>query len=246
MKYLIGIDDTDNKDSRGTGYRARNMASLVEQEKLGLVLGITRHQLFVHDDIAYTSQNSSACLEIESDKPEDLRLFCRQFLLEDSAIGSDAGISFCEFINIPDEIIKWGNRAKCEVLKIEEAYSLSKKYNIYLEGLTGEKIGIIGALAAIGLRKEGNDGRFIWLAGNQLREVKGSYTVNQLKKLILLTGAYTRNQQQIPNHDIIQLHDWVRPVLKNKQIIIYVDKAENNENYNWKMASKEYHKSISG
>ncbi|MCF8373598.1 MAG: hypothetical protein K9H64_18400 [Bacteroidales bacterium] len=245
MKYLIGIDDTDNKDSRGTGFRARHMASMIEENSLGKVLGITRHQLFVHPSIAYTSQNSSACIEVESNQAENLRLFCRQFLLDDSAPGSDAGMSFCEEERIPDEIMEWGNKAKCEVLQMEDAFSLSSKYNIYLEGLTGEKIGVIGALAAIGLRKGENDGRFIWLQGNQLRAVNGIQTLQELKEKIGLTAALTQNGVSVADGARIQLHDWVRPVLQNKQILIYVDKAENYENYDWKMASKEYHQSIS-
>lgn len=245
MKYLIGIDDTDNKESRGTGFRARHMASLIEENDLGKVLGITRHQLFVHPSIAYTSQNSSACLEVESNQAEKLRLFCRQFLLGDSAPGSDAGICFCEIDNIPDEIMDWGNLAKRVVLKMDDALNLAKKFNIYLEGLTGEKIGVIGALAAIGLRKEGNDGRFIWLQGNQLREVNGIQTLQELKEKIGLSVALTKDGFSVADKDHIQLHDWVRPVLQNKQIIIYVDKSEDYENYDWKMASKEYHQSIS-
>ena len=55
-KYLFGIDDTDNKFSRGTGFRARHLSSLINQELLGDVLSITRHQLYVHSDIPYTSQ----------------------------------------------------------------------------------------------------------------------------------------------------------------------------------------------
>jgi hypothetical protein len=245
MKYLIGIDDTDNKESRGTGFRARNMASLIEKNKLGRVLGITRHQLFVHPEIAYTSQNSSACLEVESDQPEKLRLFCREFLLKDSAPGSDAGICFCEWDCVPAEIIEWGKRAKKVVLKMQDAFDLAAKHTVYLEGLTGEKIGVIGALAAVGLRKEGDDGRFVWLMGNQLREISGICTVQELIDKINLTAVFTREGVAVPEQDRILLHDWVRPVLQKNQIIIYVDKVENNENYSWKMASKEYHKSIS-
>lgn len=241
----MGIDDTDNKESRGTGFRARHMASLIEENELGRALGITRHQLFVHPAIAYTSQSSSACLEVESDKAEKLRLFCRTFLLKDSAPGSDTGICFCEWDKIPDKIIDWGNKAKRVVLKMDDALYLASKHSIYLEGLTGEKIGVIGALAAIGLRNEGNDGRFIWLKGNQLREVNGICTVQELKEKIGLSAALTRNGVSVAVQDRIQLHDWVRPVLKNSQIIIYVEKAENNGNDHWKMASKEYHQSIS-
>ena len=46
---LIGIDDTDNLESRGTGYRARMLARHLGEAQLGTVTGITRHQLLVDD-----------------------------------------------------------------------------------------------------------------------------------------------------------------------------------------------------
>jgi hypothetical protein len=56
----IGLDDTDNKTSRGTGRLARAIAeSLAERYA---VRGITRHQLLVDPRVPYTSHNSSATL----------------------------------------------------------------------------------------------------------------------------------------------------------------------------------------
>ncbi len=246
MKLLIGIDDTDNKNSRGTGFLARRIASEIENQKLGEVMGITRHQLFVHPEIKYTSQNSSACLEVVSNKATELRLYCRDFLLENSAPGSDAGLCLCKSDIFPQEIVEWGLCAKTQILNIDDAYQLASDYNIYLEGLTGEKIGVIGALAAVGLRKDGSDGRFIWIEGNQLREINGVHKLTEIRNIIGNITAISRNGEIVNDWERIQLDDWVRPVLRRNQKIIYVDKAENNENYDWKMADKEFHKSISG
>ena len=67
MRCLIGIDDTDNLESRGTGFRARQLGGRLAEAGLGKVRGITRHQLFVHPSIPYTSHNSSACLDVDLD-----------------------------------------------------------------------------------------------------------------------------------------------------------------------------------
>ena len=77
MNYLIGIDDTDNKESRGTGFNSRQLVAAIEVENLGHVVGITRHQLFVHPEIPYTFQNSSACLDVTNNKKHD-QLFIRK------------------------------------------------------------------------------------------------------------------------------------------------------------------------
>ena len=63
---LIGIDDTDNPTSPGTGRLARNVS--VELERRGLkTLGVTRHQFLVHKAIPYTSHNSGACIGVAGD-----------------------------------------------------------------------------------------------------------------------------------------------------------------------------------
>jgi hypothetical protein len=66
MKILVAIDDTDNLESKGTGFRARELAALLHQNDFGHIIGVTRHQLFVHTNIPYTSHNSSACIAMES------------------------------------------------------------------------------------------------------------------------------------------------------------------------------------
>ena len=56
---LIGLDDTDNAVSRGTGYLARTL--LGELARRGCrPIGVTRHQLLLDARIPYTSHNSSA------------------------------------------------------------------------------------------------------------------------------------------------------------------------------------------
>ncbi|MBU0764054.1 MAG: hypothetical protein KJ607_04380 [Bacteroidetes bacterium] len=161
---LIGIDDTDNKESRGTGFRAREMADLLMNDAIGTVIGISRHQLFVHPEIPYTSQNSSACLEVETSQENNLVAFCRDYLLRTCAEGSDAGLCVARADRVSEPVLLWGYSAKTEVLAMNRAEQIAYSNGIILEGLTGEKIGIIGALAAVGLRKSGNDGRFIWLS----------------------------------------------------------------------------------
>ncbi|MGH2717450.1 MAG: hypothetical protein ACRDJU_02570, partial [Actinomycetota bacterium] len=59
---LIAIDDTDNRDSRGTGAGSRALLEALLDAELGQPVGITRHQLLVDPAIPYTSHNSSACL----------------------------------------------------------------------------------------------------------------------------------------------------------------------------------------
>lgn len=246
MNLLIGIDDTDNKESRGTGFKARQLAKLIEEHKLGTVKGITRHQLFVHEDIAYTSQNSSACLQVESDLINDLKVFCSEYLLTESAEGSDAGLCIADWSNVLREVQDWGEKAKIEVLTLEAAIKLASDNNIILEGFTGTKIGQIGALAAIGLRKSGNDGRFIWLSGTgELRDFdSGKYKVTELKEKAGIQKIQDINRNDIQENDIILCDGWTRPVLLENYSVLFVEKT-NFANHEWKTVTKEYIRKIS-
>ncbi|MFH2094989.1 MAG: ABC transporter substrate-binding protein [Bacteroidota bacterium] len=244
MKYLIGIDDTDNKDSRGTGYRARMMAGRLHEHGFAEVLSITRHQLFFHPDIPYTSQNSSACLEAESTDADLLHSFCRDFLLADCAPGSDAGLCIIPEESVNEEIISFGHNAKSIILKQSDAVALARKHNILLEGLTGTKDGVIGALAGCGLRKSGNDGRCIWLKGKELRDFNGIYTAGELLSMINVDIITDMHGKHVAKHDRIFTDNWLRPVIKNNKITI-IATEETCKTHEWRIATKEYIKSIS-
>ncbi len=247
MKLLIGIDDTDNKESRGTGYNSRQLAAAIEAENLGHVLGITRHQLFVHPDIPYTSQNSSACLEVTSDKYNEVINFCRKFMLDIGADGSDVGLCIVERNKVSEEIIKWGIDAKSIVLKMKDAIENAKRNEIYLEGLTGTKDGIIGALAAVGLRTGGNDGRFIWLNSKKnLRDIEyGIYDVEELVNKAGINIVQPIGKEVVNLKDKVYLNEWARPVLRNNSSVLLVEKIKNNNSYEWKCATKEFVKGVS-
>lgn len=161
-EYLIGIDDTDNASSRATGYLSRQLAHALFSLGLAVVDSITRHQLYVHPDICYTSQNSSACMNVYHAELFSLITYCEDFILKNSAIGSDAGLCIAQQQQVNPLMITWGNDAKDTILDLDKARLIAYNAGIYLKGLTGNYECMIGALAAVGLRAGGNDGRFIW------------------------------------------------------------------------------------
>ena len=244
MKIIIAIDDTDNLESRGTGFRARTLGTSLMEAGIIELHNISRHQLLVHPDIPYTSHNSSASLVCECLKEiKDVIDFGTEFLLRESADGSDTGFCIAEWNKISEEVVDWGNRAKKEVLSKAKAHELADKENIFLIGLTGKKIGVIGSLAAVGLRKGGEDGRILWL--EKLRETNAIFTSYEIYKNFKIENITTKDGQAIPNDEKIRIDDWCRPVNKNKKVTLIVEEAEKNESYKWQNASKEYIKSIS-
>jgi len=164
---LIGIDDTDNDTSPGTGQIARRLAQEIAQRNTKL-LGITRHQFLVDDRIPYTSHNSGACIAIDWSSPLSELQFAIDLLTEWAAEGSDPGICIVARDQVPSRIMEWGWAATREVLTKDQAIALAESNGICLQALGGTGDGIISALASVGLRADGNEGRFLDLPGLRL------------------------------------------------------------------------------
>ena len=239
MRYLIGIDDTDNLESRGTGHRIRMLANWLAENKLASPLGITRHQLLVDPQIPYTSHNSSACMSVDTNNFNDVWDASREFLLRESAVGSDAGLCLAAWDEVPPCVRAFGVRAKQVVLTQLEAEQTALDNGIRLEGLTGTGGGIIGALAAVGLRHAGNDGRFLWLPG--LRELQGKIPVQQICSQGHVDSICTVEGTALSATMLVNVGEWVRPVLRQGRATLYVEEI----NHEWHIISKDRIKSLS-
>lgn len=245
MKIIIGIDDTDNQDSRGTGHLARELSNNLMELGFGKTRYIVRHQLLVDSRIPYTSHNSSASIlfDHKGSDTSDLIAMCREFLSYHSAPTSDCGLCVAGYRNVSQKITNWGKLAKQAILTEEDAYHLANGANIFLEGLTGMKTGVIGALAAVGLCGEGNDGRILWVHG--LREAEPqTCTARELKKLIKIDRILLKNGVPVAPDSRITLGEWNRPVLRNKKVSLIVEKTNKNDSDQYQVVSKEYIKSI--
>ncbi|MBN1888022.1 MAG: hypothetical protein JW850_08520 [Thermoflexales bacterium] len=252
MRYLIGIDDTDNVDSRGTGFLARKLGASLESSGFARLLGITRHQLLVAPEIPYTSHNSSACLlvELQAGQAEGLAQVCREFLIQESAPGSDAGLCLSPWEAVGATTQAFGAQAKREVMSAALALDLARQAGLLLEGLTGTGCGVIGALAAVGLRAGGNDGRFIWLGG--VRDVEGGRGdlggVHLASALCAATGIEaicTPGGASIPPAASVELGGWVRPVLRGGEAVLLVEQVEEGRDDAWRVLSKAVIKNYS-
>ena len=163
MQIFVCIDDTDNLEFGSTGKLAQYLIDVLENKGIGKASYITRHQLYVHDDIPYTSHNSAMCfiMECKDDQYNNIIETAIEVLLKKSEEGSDPGLCVARLEDITDiQLIKeYGKRAKSQVLNKKIAYDMAKNLNVHLSAHGGTGDGVIGALAGIGLRLDGNDGR---------------------------------------------------------------------------------------
>jgi hypothetical protein len=216
---LIGIDDTDNQTSPGTGSLARRVSS--ECEKRGMrPLGVTRHQFLLDPAIPYTSHNSGACVVIEGDNAWEIAQFVFEFVADLAAEGSDPGVCLAKPEMINNDVVAFSQDAANRVLSMKLAFDLAKKQSILLQGLGGSCQGVIGALASVGLRHWGNEGRFIDMPG--LRQIPRLVTIEVFSRLGIAV-VHKRNGCMPQFNDTYDTLDWVRPRLENAKPVLLVE-----------------------
>lgn len=216
MTVFIGIDDTDNKTSRGTGHLARTIAETLSAS--WCVAGITRHQLLFDPRVPYTAKNSCAAIILESQDTPDLQeifQLVKKTMMADFQPGSDPGL--CVAAHVPERIITYGKKVKTDLMDQTEARDLAEKHHILLAGLGGTQDGVIGALAAVGLAQYGNDGRYVQVG--RIRELSGLQTIPS----ILAAGIkQVRTIENVPVTDGLVRADKLRPARRKNQPILFV------------------------
>lgn len=212
-QFVIGVDDTDVPDIGGTGKLVRALAERVEAEGFGVSLGVTRHQLLNHPKIPMTKRNSSAALGIETERgPEDIEQFAVAFVREQSEPGSDPGVAVLSRHSDMPHILAFGRRSQQELMKLLDAERFSTEGNVRLRALGDEGSGMIGALAAAGLRAGGGDGRYVGLNG--IRELEGNVTAGTIRaETGILKVLDEESGEELDRDDVVYAGDWVRPRL---------------------------------
>ncbi len=161
---FIGIDDTDTLETPGTNQLARRIAAALPIGFQAQV--VLRHQLLVDARVPCTSHNGSASLQVRTEagrRAEELIPLMEAMVRAWCPPGSDPGL--CIAAHVPAAVRAWGRRCQTDLVQQDDARSLAREHDLYLAGLGGTNGGIIGALAAVGLAAEGDDGRVVHMAG---------------------------------------------------------------------------------
>jgi hypothetical protein len=242
VKVFISIDDTDNLESIGTGHLAARLISQIEENQWGSCSFITRHQLFVHPDIPYTSHNSAMCFqaELKDSNLDGLIDYAASFLKQQSAPGSDPGlcIAICDALQFPEEILDFSRRAKEQVLTKDAAYSLAARLGIHLSEHGGTGGGVIGALAGVGLRLSGNDGR---IRGKlQLENEDCIAEVASVCSRPEVDSVQSLDGQILDTVERILLGEKVKTVfLDNKSVLLVAPLETPSNQASWRTCTKE-------
>ena len=244
MRILICIDDTDQKGGPGTGHLAQDICDDIEKRGWGTCSAISRHQLFVHPDIPYTSHNSSLCFasSIGKGRLDDVIRLGGDFLAARSAPGSDPGLCVAveEGKLARNRLIQFGRNAKQTVLTKGDAYGLAKELGIHLSEHGGTGQGVVGALAGIGLRLSGNDGRFRgWY---HLGREGESMLVRDLRSYAFIDKVKSEEGGEVLEDDAVVYFedDQQKTVLQDSVQVLLVKKAlTRSGSFQWAALTKQ-------
>ena len=213
-QILICIDDTDDLTKKtSTGSIAQLIAKELQKKGGKLIKGISRHQLLLHEEIAYTSHNSSMCMVIEFERCDlcEIRFCTERILREHMAETANPGVAICcpEELRIPEKLIEFGFLAKQQVLTTKDAYMTAQNTGgIFLKELGGDGTGVIGALAGLGLRLSNCDGT---LRGKKGLGLKGKIIpAQEMCRLLGIEQIVDEKGQQVPETAMTTINEFAK------------------------------------
>lgn len=226
FKTYIAIDDTDAIGyATSTGEICEEIREHIEHY-YAKTTTITRHQLLLHEDIPYTSHNSSMCFStsLSPREFEDVQKFIIDYVMMKSAPSSAPGICMGfekDFYDLSG-LITYGLDAKQKVLTKESAYAMAKKQNLFLKELKNRGDGIIGALAGVALRASGYDGR---IKGKVIIDKK-ILSIHELLALGIFDEIREKNKKTIDVHKMVVVREYLKGIYFEHKSILLVEEYE--------------------
>lgn len=219
MTIYLGIDDTNADGTPGTGKIARAAAAALARDFP--VLGVTRHQLYRHDNIPATTHNAALCVHLEGNgnaASGQVFAYAKEFVSRSAASGSNPGICVASDGQIIPEVAAFAEDAKACVLSLNEARTVARRAGLLVDGF-GTMRGIIGAVAAVGLAASGNDGRYV--QKGILRDLSGSCPVGAL--LAAGVDEVRSTAGTVITDGTVTFDEFPKPSVEGGRAVLYVE-----------------------
>jgi hypothetical protein len=220
-RFVIGADDTDAPGSAGTGELLCGLAERAASDGFGSAEGVTRHQLWASEKVRATADNACYALALETDRDVlDVEDYVADFVRSEAASGANAAIAILSRHSDMPHALAFGRRAQQELLRERDAEQYAAESNVLLRSLAGSRAGIVGALAAAGLRGGGKDGRYTWLPG--LAALTGRLRAGQVREASAIQQILDPEGEEVDRDDLIDFGEGIRPPVEDGRPILRV------------------------
>ena len=233
MIFYLGIDDTGPPGKSGSRETALALGRHLQARKLSRLVHISAHALVPAGEVPDSSPTHAFCLTLEGEAQQlrEIDMESRVYLMHNSAAGSNPGFALAPRERVSERILNWGKACQMFSLDRREALDLARSQGIITAGFTGSGIGVIGALAAVGLRSSGSDGWITWLPG--LPDLKGVMTFSEILQISTFDYVKSLRGRTPDFRDRIQLGEQVMPLLYNDRTLLLLAPAPRSADWEW-------------
>lgn len=154
----VGIDDTDSLNGRCTTHVAFKIVNYILQNRLGEFVDYPL-LIRLNPNVPWkTRGNGAVCLRLRSDNYARIVDYVAKYVENNSALdsGANPGVAILAGKIVPEMIQEFGRRAMYDILSLEKAKKIARKFVNMKYILYGNGQGLIGALAAIGTQLWGD------------------------------------------------------------------------------------------
>ena len=202
----IGIDDTDSLDGRCTTHLTYNIVRHILKNRLGDFIDYPL-LIRLNPNVPWkTRGNGAVCLRLRTHDPRKIVEHVTKYVEKESAIdsGANPGVVILASRTVPDMVQEFGRRAMYDILSLEKAKNIARKYDSIEHFLYGNGQGLIGSLAAVGTQLCG-DYTFEAIAYRRLENCKTARRIDPLKviKCSEETFPNTFNNYDFNHHRVL-------------------------------------------
>jgi hypothetical protein len=146
-------------------------------------------------------------------------------------------VTVLERLAEPEALVAFGRQAKQEVLTKQQAYELARRLGVHLSEHGGTGQGVVGALAGVGLRMTGNDGRVKgWL---RLRTSDGVASVADILAQTDLAGVRAMSGEVLDPDERVAVAEKPKAVFLDGRTFLMVSPAEDQCGVRWRTTCRK-------
>jgi hypothetical protein len=127
--------------------------------------------------------------------------------------------------DVPEAIVQFGRRCQRELVEQRDARELASCHGLHLEGLGGTEDGVVGALAAVGLAADGDDGRVVQI-GNWPDDMAGPQEIAALASRGVEVRRLAGND--VVEHGLVDVGKHLRPNYRQGRVVLFVESDASN------------------